>query len=147
MGDLTIWSRDHSVYAPSQWEMALHCNAISHWLGAYTRWSLLAYLKFCRKHFQLYLHDRKLIYFVWNASTFTEVSFQGCKLPQFTIGIGLVPNGQQAIIWTKDCPAHWCTYSWHHLNHDLHYIPIIDNYKVCGFMWFGTSICFYPHPS
>ena len=25
--------------APSQWEMALHCNAIYHWLGAYTEWS------------------------------------------------------------------------------------------------------------
>ena len=33
--------RNHSVYAPSQWGMALHCNAISHWLGAYTGWSLL----------------------------------------------------------------------------------------------------------
>ena len=32
--------RDHSVYAPSQWEMVLHCNAISHWLGTYTEWSL-----------------------------------------------------------------------------------------------------------
>ena len=32
--------RAHSVYVPSQWEMALHCNAISHWLGAYTEWSL-----------------------------------------------------------------------------------------------------------
>ena len=30
---------DHSVYMPSQWEMALHCNAISHWLG--TEWSLV----------------------------------------------------------------------------------------------------------
>ena len=25
--------RDQSVYASSQWEMALHCNAIFHWLG------------------------------------------------------------------------------------------------------------------
>ena len=32
--------RNHSVHALSQWEMALHCNAISHWLGAYTEWSL-----------------------------------------------------------------------------------------------------------
>ena len=31
---------DHSEYAPSQWEMALHCNAISHWLGAYMEWFL-----------------------------------------------------------------------------------------------------------
>ena len=28
--------RDHCVYAPSQWEMALYCDTISHWLGAYT---------------------------------------------------------------------------------------------------------------
>ena len=33
--------RDHYVYAPSQWEFALHCNDISHWLGADTEWSLL----------------------------------------------------------------------------------------------------------
>ena len=31
---------DHFVYAPSQWEMTLHCDAISHWLGAYTKGSL-----------------------------------------------------------------------------------------------------------
>ena len=24
----------------SQWGMVLHCNAISHWLGAYTEWSM-----------------------------------------------------------------------------------------------------------
>ena len=33
-------SRDHFVCTPSQWETALHCNAVSHWLGAYTKWSL-----------------------------------------------------------------------------------------------------------
>ena len=26
--------------SPSQWEMALQCNAMSHWLGTYTEWSL-----------------------------------------------------------------------------------------------------------
>ena len=33
-------SRDHFVYALSQWKMMLQCNVISHWLGAYTIWSL-----------------------------------------------------------------------------------------------------------
>ena len=34
-----------SLYnAPSQWETSLHCNAVSHWLGAYLHWSLLFYL-------------------------------------------------------------------------------------------------------
>ena len=27
------------VYVPSQWAMMLHCNVVSHWLGAYTKWS------------------------------------------------------------------------------------------------------------
>ena len=40
MSAALISHRDHSMYAPSQWEMALHCNAISHWLCAYTQWSL-----------------------------------------------------------------------------------------------------------
>ena len=29
------------VYAPSQWGTTLQCNVVSHWLGAYTKWSLL----------------------------------------------------------------------------------------------------------
>ena len=31
---------DQSRYAPSQWETSLHCNGVSHWLGAYVGWSL-----------------------------------------------------------------------------------------------------------
>ena len=33
-------SRDHFVYAPRQWETTLQRNGVSHWLGAYTKWSL-----------------------------------------------------------------------------------------------------------
>ena len=33
------------MYGPWQWEMASQCNAISHWLGAYTEWSLLVPVK------------------------------------------------------------------------------------------------------
>ena len=32
--------RDHFVYVLSQWKMMLQCNIISHWLGAFTKWSL-----------------------------------------------------------------------------------------------------------
>ena len=32
--------RDQSRYVPSQWETLLHCNTVSHWLGAYLDWSL-----------------------------------------------------------------------------------------------------------
>ena len=34
------YSMDHFVYVCSQWEMTLHCDVISHWLGTYTKWSL-----------------------------------------------------------------------------------------------------------
>ena len=39
--------RNHFMYAPSQWEMMLHCNVISHWLGAYTKWSLMHIILLC----------------------------------------------------------------------------------------------------
>ena len=32
--------RDHFVYAANQWETTSHCNVVSHWLEAYTKWSL-----------------------------------------------------------------------------------------------------------
>ena len=35
----------HFVYGPSQWVTTLHCNVVSHWLGAYTKWSLVPLLK------------------------------------------------------------------------------------------------------
>ena len=34
-------SRDRFVNAPSQWETMLQCNAVSHWLDAFTKWSLI----------------------------------------------------------------------------------------------------------
>ena len=38
--------RDHFVYAPSQWETTLQRNVVSHWLGAYTKWSLYESCKY-----------------------------------------------------------------------------------------------------
>ena len=40
-------SNDHFVYGSSQWETTLQCNVVSHWLGAYTKWSLLFYGIYC----------------------------------------------------------------------------------------------------
>ena len=36
-----IYARDHFVDAPSQWETTLRCDRVSHWLGSFTKWSLL----------------------------------------------------------------------------------------------------------
>ena len=33
-------SRDHSVHAASQWDTALQCNTVSHWLDSHLEWSL-----------------------------------------------------------------------------------------------------------
>ena len=35
------YNRDHVEHVPSQWETTLHCNVVSHWLGAYTKRSLI----------------------------------------------------------------------------------------------------------
>ena len=47
LSDIAIF-RDHFWYAPSQmsqWQTTLHCNVISHWLGAYTKWSLILFVQ------------------------------------------------------------------------------------------------------
>ena len=35
-----VITRELSVHVLIQWEMTLHCNVVSHWLGAYTKWPL-----------------------------------------------------------------------------------------------------------
>ena len=37
------------MYAPSQWETALQCKVVSHWLGTCTKWSLLELPQSCSK--------------------------------------------------------------------------------------------------
>ena len=53
---------DHFVYASSQWGMALYCNAISHQLVAYTKWSL--FITQCTGYKALYKHRVKIHNFV-----------------------------------------------------------------------------------
>ena len=35
------FTREHFVCPPNQRETTLHCNVASHWLGVYTKWSML----------------------------------------------------------------------------------------------------------
>ena len=62
--------RDHSAYALSrQGKITLHCNAASHWLGAYTEWSLIfecesyALMVYKSLHVSLFKPTLKFIYF------------------------------------------------------------------------------------
>ena len=36
-------TRDDYVYGSCQWEATLQCNVISHWQGAYSKWSLMTW--------------------------------------------------------------------------------------------------------
>ena len=38
--DIKCKYKDYFQHPPSQWEMMLQCNVVSHWLGAYGKWSL-----------------------------------------------------------------------------------------------------------
>ena len=51
-------------------------------------------------------------------SNFTGIYFYGSNWQQSSIGSdnGLVPNRQQAIIWTNDGLVHWCKYALLSLN-------------------------------
>ena len=40
--NLSVLHRADTRFAPNQWETALLCNDVSHWLGAYLEWALLA---------------------------------------------------------------------------------------------------------
>ena len=42
-GPLGSVSKDHFVYAPSQWETTLQCNVVSHWLDTFIKWSLVSW--------------------------------------------------------------------------------------------------------
>ena len=55
--------RDHFVCAPSQWEMTLRCNVVSHWLGAHMKWFPVKVMHFCTSN--LWHHCIVAIEGVW----------------------------------------------------------------------------------
>ena len=40
IGKFASHHRDYFMCAPSQWEMMLQCDVVSHWMGAWRKWSL-----------------------------------------------------------------------------------------------------------
>ena len=48
--------RDQPIYVPSQWKTLLHCNDVSHWLGAYLDSSLWCVCEYFREHFTILLN-------------------------------------------------------------------------------------------
>ena len=78
----TVLDRDHYVYAPNQWETTLQCNVVSHWLGAYTKWFLLAvHHKKC-----MYAHGSRALPI---SSSITSLMIHVIVLLTFVIGASL----------------------------------------------------------
>ena len=86
---IKIRLRDYFVNVPSQWDMVLHCNVISHWLGANTKWSLR--------------HSGHCLIFIMGIHTEVEGHIL-VKWPQGTIGC-------HTDLWCQQWQQ-----SWHHNN-------------------------------
>ena len=89
--------RNHSVYAPSQWKMALQCNAIFHWLGAYTEWSLHSSPVPVVWHI-----DSQII--IRNKSKLVPMEPCGTNLSEICIGIQIIFSKK---MFSKMLPAIW----------------------------------------
>ena len=104
--------RQNVVYAPSQWEKTLHCNIATHWLGAYTKWSLV--MPF---HWLLYLpwrpwceqtNSQHIIQTYVKVDKFSQLSYHYYGNP-FTwidrlyieIGFILKKHPKHHILWAK----------------------------------------------
>ena len=72
-----LCNRDNFVYAPSQWETTLQCNVVSHWLGAYTKWSLAMDARYNMAIEIHYLHSTSD-----NVTSLTSISFGKGNAPQ-----------------------------------------------------------------
>ena len=82
-------------HAASQWETALHCNVVSHWLGAYTEWSLIMRPLISKNGGIHFVANMTLTH--WGRVTHICVS----KLTIIGSDNGLSPGRRQAIIWNN----------------------------------------------
>ena len=70
LGPVIVSCRDHFVYGTSQWEMTLYCNAVSHWLGAYTKWSLqLCESSHSLGHMLVFVYSLSMCLLLWGSIT------------------------------------------------------------------------------
>ena len=81
--------RDPFVNVPIQWEMTLQCNAVSHWLGTFTKWPL----RYPHAFWQLTTPEQLLTH--WGL--LTNICFSKLN----AIGSGLSPGQHQAISLTN----------------------------------------------
>ena len=86
----SLWGRADSRFAPSQWETALLCNDVSHWLGAslesaLLRDSVMLYCKYfeCNRKYDIWfiIADRKCVLMVCTAIHSITIEYSAYKYP------------------------------------------------------------------
>ena len=108
------WFRADSRFAPCQWETSLHCNDVSHWLGANLESAL--WLLQCQPRYT------KIWVNVLHESTET-IEWTATKQPQKTVCIFYVIYGIWAYkgrsrIYTEPKPVHRCACRCPHIHND-----------------------------
>ena len=113
------WNREHFVHAPSQWRTMLHCNIVSHWLGAYTKWSLwVVVTKIWRGNTDYPYLNRRSMFSLSKANHVTKVSPESQGIPDLwspmaTVMMGnrssimITPQSSQLLLY-KDFPMNLC---------------------------------------
>ena len=105
-----VYCRDHFVCVPSQWEMMLHCNVISHWLSAYTDCSLILYYGYV-KWALLHLKSQTVHLFIQQHVKLTTTK----KDPSFTLLAFCVGNPPVIVDSPHKGPVMWKAFSCHDL--------------------------------
>ena len=109
--------QNHFVNAPSQWETTLQCNVVSHWLGAFTKWTLPIWIEMAVEYRGLGV----------TKAPFVNFSITRCSISDFVKY--LLDPLDHIHIWQVSWPLSW--YSRENQWFDIYiYIHIQDIY-IC----------------
>ena len=108
-GIIHHWFRTHSRFAPSQWETALLCNDVTHWLGA----SLESASRFAPSQWETALFCNDVAHWLGaslESARFSPSQWERALLPGKHTVLGLYSETQQGLILLTN--LHWRFLSW-----------------------------------
>ena len=136
-------SRDHCVYVSSQWETTLHCNVVSHWVGAFTEWSLDVYYQWQQAPSMGPMKGptqlaEDITWIIWKKTNRRNDSF---KLQEGLVGI----QSKQFVSllcesWPMNTRKDYCEDIWKHMHHQnsrmiLQYFSLKQGLFFCMVWW------------
>ena len=134
--------RDQFLYVPSQWETTLQCNVVSHWLGAFIKWSLLTWqcchMSIKVSHFTSYLTVSQKLTKINNKETTPNLQFWPFVLGIHWQAVSNMAGNHDGIIKWRHFPRYW-PFVW-----GIHRSPVNSPHKCqwCGALMFSL-ICFW----